>query len=332
MKQVQFNVKSLLAKLIVMLTISMVGIGNSFAQTAWPNAQTIRFIVPFTPGSGTDVIARLIANKVADSLGTSIFIENKPGAGGTIGAALVAKSAPDGYTFLIQSSGHVVNPFIYSGLPYDTLKDFAAVTSLVQLPNVMVTSPNAGYTSVADLIAKAQANPGSKNYASAGNGSATHMNAEKFRIAAKINANHIPYKGTPDAITDTMAGRVDWFFSPIVSALPLIKDGKLQALAVGTSKRSIVLPNVPTTIESGAPNSSYIFWVGIFAPSKTPTKIINRMNAAIIKVMQEPAVVEQLHRLGAESMVMSPEKFDQMVKTEMDSAAILVKESKMVVN
>jgi tripartite-type tricarboxylate transporter receptor subunit TctC len=332
MKQVQFNVKSLLAKLIVMLTISMIGIGNSFAQTAWPNAQTIRFIVPFTPGSGTDVIARLIANKVADSLGTSIFIENKPGAGGTIGAALVAKSAPDGYTFLIQSSGHVVNPFIYSGLPYDTLKDFAAVTSLVQLPNVMVTSPNAGYTSVADLIAKAQANPGSKNYASAGNGSATHMNAEKFRIAAKINANHIPYKGTPDAITDTMAGRVDWFFSPIVSALPLIKDGKLQALAVGTSKRSIVLPNVPTTIESGAPNSSYIFWVGIFAPSKTPTKIINRMNAAIIKVMQEPAVVEQLHRLGAESMVMSPEKFDQMVKTEMDSAAILVKESKMVVN
>jgi tripartite-type tricarboxylate transporter receptor subunit TctC len=332
MIQVQFSVKSLLAKLIVMLAISIVGLGNSYAQTPWPNAQTIRFIVPFTPGSGTDVIARLIANKVADSLGTSIFIENKPGAGGTIGAALVAKSAPDGYTFLIQSSGHVVNPYIYTSLPYDTLKDFSGVTSLVQLPNVMVTSPNAGYTSVSDLIAKAQANPGIKNYASAGNGSATHMNAEKFRIAAKVNANHIPYKGTPDAITDTIAGRVDWFFSPIVSALPLIKDGKLQALAVGTSKRSIVLPNVPTTIEAGAPNSSYIFWVGIFAPSKTPTKIINRMNAAIIKVMQEPAVVEQLHRLGAEPMVMTPEKFDQMVKSEMDSAAIVVKESKMVVN
>jgi len=332
MIQVQFSVKSVLAKLIVLLAISMVGIGNLFAQTAWPNAQTIRFIVPFTPGSGTDVIARLIANKVADSLGTSIFIENKPGAGGTIGAAVVAKSVPDGYTFLIQSSGHVVNPYIYTNLPYDTLKDFSGVTSLAQLPNVMVTSPNAGYTSVSDLIAKAQANPGVKNYASAGNGSATHMNAEKFRIAAKVNANHIPYKGTPDAITDTMAGRVDWFFSPIVSALPLIKDGKLQALAVGTSKRSIVLPNVPTTIEAGAPNSSYIFWVGIFAPSKTSTKIINRMNAAIIKVMQEPAVVEQLHRLGAEPMVMSPEKFDQMVKSEMDSAAVVVKESKMVVN
>lgn len=332
MIQVQFSVKSVLAKLIVLLAISMVGIGNLFAQTAWPNAQTIRFIVPFTHGSGTDVIASLMANKLADSLGTSIFIENKPGAGGTIGAAVVAKSVPDGYTFLIQSSGHVVNPYIYTNLPYDTLKDFSGVTSLVQLPNVMVTSPNAGYTSVSDLIAKAQANPGVKNYASAGNGSATHMNAEKFRIAAKVNANHIPYKGTPDAITDTMAGRVDWFFSPIVSALPLIKDGKLQALAVGTSKRSIVLPNVPTTIEAGAPNSSYIFWVGIFAPSKTSTKIINRMNAAIIKVMQEPAVIEQLHKLGAEPMVMSPEKFDQMVKVEMDSAAILVKESKMTVN
>lgn len=324
--------KYTLAKLSTIFTFLILGMGELCAQAPWPTAQTIRFIVPFTPGSGTDVIARLIANKVADNLGTSIFIENKPGAGGTIGAALVAKSAPDGYTFLIQSSGHVVNPFIYSNLPYDTLKDFAGVTSLVQLPNVMVTSPAAGYTSVADLVAKAQANPGQKNYASAGNGSATHMNAEKFRIAAKINANHIPYKGTPDAITDTIAGRVDWFFSPIVSALPLIKDGKLQALAVGTSKRSSVLPNVPTTIESGIPNSSYIFWVGIFAPSKTPPKIINQMNAAIIKVIKDPAVIEQLQKLGAEPMVMSPDKFDQMVKTEMDSAAILVKEAKMSVN
>jgi tripartite-type tricarboxylate transporter receptor subunit TctC len=332
MRYLSFSIKSISLKLSAMLLISTVLVGNTFAQTAWPNSQTIRFIVPFTPGSGTDVIARLIANRVADNLGSSIFIENKPGAGGTIGAALVAKAPPDGYTFLIQSSGHVVNPFIYSSLPYDTLRDFAGVTSLVQLPNVMVTSPSAGYTSVTDLIAKAQANPGVKNYASAGNGSATHMNAEKFRIAAKINANHIPYKGTPDAITDTIAGRVDWFFSPIVSALPLIKDGKLQALAVGTSKRSTVLPNVPTTIESGLPNSSYIFWVGILAPSKTPKKIINQLNASIIKVMQDPAVIEQLHKLGAEPMVMSPEKFDQMIKTEMDAAGILVKEAKMSVN
>jgi tripartite-type tricarboxylate transporter receptor subunit TctC len=318
--------------LTIVLAVSILGSGSVFAQVAWPKAQTIKFIVPFTPGSGTDVIARLLANRLADTLETSIFVENKPGAGGTIGAALVAKAEPNGYTFLIQSSGHVVNPALYSNLPYDTLKDFAGVTTLAELPNVMVTSPDSGYTSVKDLITKAQAAPGMKNYASAGNGSATHMNAEKFKLAAKINANHIPYKGTPDAITDTIAGRVDWFFSPVVSALPLIKDGKLQALAVGTDKRSPVLPNVPTTIEAGVPNSAYIFWVGMFAPSKTPRKIIDQMNASIIKVMKDPQVVAQLNKLGAEPILMSPQKFDQMVKTEMDASAILVKESKMTVN
>ena len=318
--------------LTIVLAVSILGSGSAFAQVAWPKAQTIKFIVPFTPGSGTDVIARLLANRLADTLETSIFVENKPGAGGTIGAALVAKAEPNGYTFLIQSSGHVVNPALYSHLPYDTLKDFAGVTTLAELPNVMVTSPDSGYVSVKDLITKAQAAPGMKNYASAGNGSATHMNAEKFKLAAKINANHIPYKGTPDAITDTIAGRVDWFFSPVVSALPLIKDGKLQALAVGTDKRSPVLPNVPTTIEAGVPNSAYIFWVGMFAPSKTPRKIIDQMNASIIKVMKDPQVVAQLNKLGAEPILMSPQKFDQMVKTEMDASAILVKESKMTVN
>jgi len=332
MKKRQSSHKNLINLLTLFFVLSIFGSSSAYSQTAWPKAQTIRFIVPFTPGSGTDVIARMIANRLGDALETSIFVENKPGAGGTIGAAIVAKAEPNGYTFLITSSGHVVNPSLYSSLPYDTLKDFSGVTSLVELPNVMVTSPDAGYASVKDLIAKAQAAPGTKNYASAGNGSATHMNAEKFKMAAKINANHIPYKGTPDAITDTIAGRVDWFFSPIVSALPLIKDGKLQALAVGTDKRSPVLPNVPTTIEAGVPNSSYIFWVGIFAPSKTPRKIIDQMNQGIIKIMKEPQIVSQLNKLGAEPILMSPQKFDQMVKTEMESAAILVKESKMVVN
>ena len=332
MKKRQSSHKNLINFLTLFFVLSIFGSSSAYSQTAWPKAQTIRFIVPFTPGSGTDVISRMIANRLGDALETSIFVENKPGAGGTIGAAIVAKAEPNGYTFLITSSGHVVNPSLYSSLPYDTLKDFSGVTSLVELPNVMVTSPDAGYASVKDLIAKAQAAPGTKNYASAGNGSATHMNAEKFKMAAKINANHIPYKGTPDAITDTIAGRVDWFFSPIVSALPLIKDGKLQTLAVGTDKRSPVLPNVPTTIEAGVPNSSYTFWVGIFAPSKTPRKIIDQMNQGIIKIMKEPQIVSQLNKLGAEPILMSPQKFDQMVKTEMESAAILVKESKMVVN
>lgn len=332
MRQLQSFFKHPIRYFAFIFAISILGAGTAYSQVPWPKAKTIKFIVPFTPGSGTDVIARLIANRLAETLETSIFVENKPGAGGTIGAAIVAKSDPNGYTFLITSSGHVVNPSLYSNLPYDTLKDFSGVTSLVELPNVMVTASDSGYTSVKDLISKAQAAPGTKNYASAGNGSATHMNAEKFKLAAKINANHIPYKGTPDAITDTIAGRVDWFFSPIVSALPLIKDGKLQALAVGTDKRSPVLPNVPTTNEAGVPNSSYVFWVGVFAPSKTPSKIIDRMNEGIIKIMKEPQIVAQINKLGAEPILMSPQKFDQMVRTEMESSAILVKESKMSVN
>jgi tripartite-type tricarboxylate transporter receptor subunit TctC len=325
MKKIYWNLLFLIGSFSLIFT-------SAHAQAVWPKAQTIRFIVPFTPGSGTDVIARILANKLADSLGASIFVENKPGAGGTIGAAIVAKSNPDGYTFLIQSSGHVVNPSLYSTLPYDTLKDFSGVTTLAQLPNVLVTSPSASYKSLPDLVGKALAEPGSKNYASAGNGSATHMNAEKFKLAAKINAKHIPYRGTPDAITDVMAGRVDWFFSPIVSALPLIKDGKLQALAVGANKRSSALPEVPTTTEMGIPNSSYVFWVGIFAPSKTPSLIVDKMNSQIINVMKSPAVVAQLDKLGAEPMLMSPNKFDQMVRDEMSAAALVVKESGMVVN
>jgi len=332
MRDISTIYKSLLLNLSGLLAVFIIGMSTAHCQVVWPKAQTIRFIVPFTAGSGTDVIARILANKLSESLGSSIFVENKPGAGGTIGASIVAKSEPDGYTFLIQSSGHVVNPFLYTNLSYDTLKDFAGITSLAQLPNVLVTSSNSGYTSVGDLVNKALADPGAKNYASAGNGSATHMNAEKFRIAAKINANHIPYKGTPDAITDTIAGRVDWFFSPIVSALPLIKDGKLKALAVGTDRRSFALPEVPTTVESGFSNSAYVFWVGIFAPSKTSVKIINQMNQGIVNVMKDPDLIAQLRKLGAEPMLMSPQKFDQMVKTEMDAAAILVKESKMTVN
>ena len=332
MRPLNITSKNLIKSVAFFLGCLVLSMGTASSQTAWPKAQTIKFIVPFTPGSGTDVIARVLANKLAEILETSIFVENKPGAGGTIGAAIVAKAEPNGYTFLITSSGHTVNPSLYNNLSYDTLKDFSGVTSLVELPNVMVTSPDSGYSSVKDLVAKVQAAPGIKNYASAGNGSATHMNAEKFKMAAKINANHIPYKGTPDAITDIMAGRVDWFFSPIVSALPLIKDGKLQALAVGTDKRSPVLPAVPTTAEAGVPNSSYTFWVGIFAPAKTPRKIIDQMNQSISVVMKEPQIQAQLDKLGANPILMSPAKFDQMVKMEMNANAILVKESKMVVN
>lgn len=298
----------------------------AFAQGGtWPTGGPIKFVVPFTAGSGTDVMARTVGEKLGAALGTQIVIENKPGAGGTLGAAQVAKSPADGYTFLVHSSGHVVNPALYPKLPYDTLKDLDGITPLASLPNVLVVSPAAGFKDVADLVARAKAAPGSMNYASAGNGSATHMNAEKFRIAAGITAQHVPFRGTPEAITETIANRTQWFFAPLVSALPLIKDNRLQALAVGTTTRSPVLPNVPAISEAGLPNAAYTFWVGLFAPAKTPRAVIERMHAEVTKVLAMPDVRERLDKLGANPMPMEQKAFEKYLDDETAAAAALVK-------
>ena len=291
----------------------------------WPKAAPIKFIVPFTAGSGTDVLARTVGEKLGAALGTQVVIENKPGAGGTLGAAQVAKAPADGYTFLVHSSGHVVNPALYPKLPYDTLKDLTGVTPLASLPNVLVVAPSAGIKDVADLVARAKATPGALNYASAGNGSATHMNAEKFRVAAGITAQHIPFRGTPEAITETIAGRTNWFFAPLVSALPLIKDNRLQALAVGTTTRSPVLPNVPSLVEAGLPNAAYTFWVGLFAPAKTPQAIVDRMHAEVAKVLAQPDVKDRLDKLGANAMPMEQKAFEKYLDDETAAAAALVK-------
>lgn len=308
------------------LATSMFAAAPAFAQGGdWPKAGPIKFIVPFTAGSGTDVLARTVGEKLGTALGIQVIIENKPGAGGTLGAAQVAKSAADGYTFLVHSSGHVVNPALYPKLPYDTLKDLDGVSPLASLPNVLVVAPAAGVKDVADLVARAKAKPG-MFYASAGNGSATHMNAEKFRVAAGITAQHIPFRGTPEAITETIAGRTDWFFAPLVSALPLIKDGKLQALAVGTTSRSPVLPNVPAITETaGMSNAAYTFWVGLFAPAKTPKAIVARMHDEVAKVLAMPDVKERLDKLGANPMPMGQQAFEKYLDDETAAAAALVK-------
>lgn len=296
------------------------------AQPDWPQGQAIRFIVPFTAGSGTDIVARLLGEKLGPALGSNVVIENKPGAGGTMGAALVAKSAGDGLTLLIHSAGHLVNPAIYPNLSYDTLKDFSGVTPLAALPNVMVTSPD-HFKDVKDLIAQAKAKPGMFNYASAGNGSATHMNAEVFRLAAAVQAQHVPFRGTPEAMTETIAGRIDWFFAPLVSSLSLIKDGKLKALAVGTAKRSNALPQVPTTVEAGVPGSEYQFWVGLFAPSKTPRPVIERLQGEIAKIMASTEVKDRLEKLGAEAFVMLPADFDRFIISETAKAQEVVRKA-----
>jgi tripartite-type tricarboxylate transporter receptor subunit TctC len=289
------------------------------APLAWAQAypdKPIRFIVPFTAGSGTDIVARTVAEPMSRSLGQPIVVENRPGAGGTLGAAQVAKSTPDGYTLLIHSAGHVANASIYPNLSYDTVKDFAGVTPLASLPNVLIVSPTKGWKSVKDLVDKARASPGVLNYGSAGMGSATHMNAEIFRESAKFDAVHVPFKGTPEAMTETATGRIDYFFAPLSSALPLIKDGRLQALAVGTGQRSPLLPNVPTTTEAGFPKSEYVFWVALLAPAGTPRAIVDRLNAEALKALAAPEVKEKLAVLGAEPMPMSPASFDAFIRDE----------------
>ena len=310
-----------IAKLFAVLAVAAL---PSAALAEWPD-KPIHVIVPFTAGSGTDIVARTVLEPVARALKQPVVIENKPGAGGTLGAAQVAKSAPDGYTLLVHSAGHVANPAIYSNLPYDTLKDLAGVTPLASLPNVLIVSPQKGYKSPKDLVAAAKARPGEMNYASAGNGSATHMNAEIFRKSAGFEGQHIPFKGTPEAITEVATGRIDFFFAPLISALPLIKDGRLQALAVGTPKRSPLLPDVPTTEEAGYKDSAYVFWVALLAPAATPRAVIDRLNAEVVKALASSDIKQKLADLGAEPMPMKPAEFDAFLRSEVARIGGVVK-------
>ena len=304
---------------------------GAHAQGPWPGTQPIKLVVPFTAGSGTDIVARLVAEKLGPALGTSVIVDNRPGAGGTLGAALVAKAPADGYTLLVHSAGHLVNPWIYKGLSYDTLKDFTGVTPMASLPNVLVTAPS-HFADVAELVAKAKAKPGGLNYGSAGNGSATHMNAEVFRLAAGVDAQHVPFRGTPEAMTEVMAGRVDWFFAPMVSALPLIKSGKLKALAVGTVGRSSALPDAPTTVEAGVPGSAYLFWVGLFAPAKTPQPVVERLQAEVAKIMVSPELKERLEKLGAEPFTMPSAQFNKFIAEETAKAQQVVRAASIKVD
>jgi tripartite-type tricarboxylate transporter receptor subunit TctC len=316
-------------RILTMLAATLLA-GSALAQGAWPS-KPIRMIVPFTAGSVTDIVARTVGDAMSRSLGQPIVVENKPGAGGTIGAAQVAKAEPDGYTVLIHSSGHVLNPAIYSNLSYDTVKDLSGVTPLASVPNVLVVSPTRGWHTVADLVAAAKAKPGSLNYASAGTGSATHMNAEKFKLGAGIEAQHVPFKGTPEALTDVIGGRDDFFFAPMASALPMVKDGKLVALAVSTAQRSPALPDVPTTLEAGVPNSDYTLWVGMIVPSATPPAIVKRLHDEAVKAVNSPEVKTRLANLGADPFTMEPAAFNAYIKTEMEAAAIIAKNAKLKV-
>jgi tripartite-type tricarboxylate transporter receptor subunit TctC len=285
----------------------------------------VKLVVPFTAGSATDILARTVGQKLTEMWGQSVIVDNRPGAGGTIGTAIVAKSPPDGYTLLVNSAAHAYNPWIYPNLSFDTVKDFIDVAPLAGQPNVLVVAPSTGYKTVADLIAAAKAKPGTLNFGSAGTGSGTHINAEKFRLAAGIDVVHIPYKGTPEALTDTMTGRITYFFSPISAALPNIREGKLVALGVSTAKRSSVLPNVPTLSESGLPKFDYSLWVGLFAPAGTPAEIVDKIARDVGRALATPELKERLTALGAEETPMTPAEFTKFVGVEIDESGKVIK-------
>lgn len=298
--------------------------GSALAQSAYPT-KPIRVIVPFAAGSTTDIIARAISDKMSASMGQQLVVDNRGGASGTIGQGLVANAEPDGYTIMVHSSSHTVSPSTFAKLPFDTVTAFAGVTPISSTPNVLVIAPSKGFKTVQEMLAAAKAKPGSMNFASAGQGSATHLNAEKFKMAAGIQATNIPFKGSAEAVSEVMSGRVDYYFSPIAPVIGQIKGGQLQALAVGSPRRASALPDVPTTAEAGVPGSEFNFWIGMMVPAKTPREIVNRLNAEVLKALALPEVKERFVQLGADAWTTTPEQFDAYIKAEIVSNAALVK-------
>lgn len=302
----------------------LIGFCSQASADNWPT-KPIRVIVPYTAGSATDIIPRTVFAEVQKQLGQTFIIENRPGAASTLGTAAVAKAEPDGYTILVAASAYTTTPLIFPNIPYDAVTDLTGVIPLANMSNVLVVSADKGIKSVKDFVAAARAKPGSMNYVTIGAGSAAHFNAERFRFAAKFEAQPVSYKGSPEGLMDVMTGRVDFYFSPLLPALPLIRDGKLIALAVSSMERSLDLPDVPTTLEAGFPNSEYNFWFGVFAPSKTPPAIIQRLYEETAKALREPSVQERLKKLGVQPMPMTPAQFNAFVRKELKQNAELVK-------
>ncbi|AMN40809.1 Bug family tripartite tricarboxylate transporter substrate binding protein [Rhodoplanes sp. Z2-YC6860] len=297
--------------------------GAAFAQAqAWPT-RPIRAMIPFAAGSSLDIVGRIVMDPLSAQLGQPIVIENRGGAGGTIGTALVAKSDPDGYSILIQASAHSAAPAAYSNIGYDVANDFIAVIPFGTLPNVTVVSPASGIKTLKQLVEKAKSS--TITYASAGTGSATHWAAERIRVAGGFQGTHVPFRGGPDALTEVMTGRVDFTSMGMSSALPLIKDGKLVPLAVSTTKRSSALPDVPTTIEAGLPDSDYTYWMGLFVPAKTPEAIVTRLRSETEKALKNPNVIEKFGQQGIEPMPMSTADFNALIRKEIQSNIALVK-------
>ena len=273
----------------------------------------VRIVIGFTPGGVPDITARLIAAKLTEGWKQQVIVDNRPGAGGTIAAQIVAGANPDGYTLLSVSNAHSVAPAIYPKLPYDTVKDFAGITMTASGPALLLVSPALGVKSAKDLIALARAKPGQLNFSSAGVGSGTHFGGELFKSMARIDVVHVPFKGIPEALTETMAGRVQFFLSPLASALGLVKDGKVPAVGVTSLKRIPQLPDLPTVAESGLPGFRWDYWYGVLAPAKIPRPLLGRLNAEITGILNQPDVRSRWTALGAEPSPTTPQAFDKFI-------------------
>lgn len=315
---------------VLLAVLSLAHLPQAMAQL-YPT-KPIHFIVPFTPGSASDILSRAVGEKLSATVGQPVVVENRPGAGGTIGTAAVARAEPDGHTLVVVSAGHVVNPLIYRNLPYDTLRDFAGVIPLGNLPSVLTVAPSLGVHTVAELVALAKSKPGTLNYASGGIGSASHVNAEKFRAATGIDVVHVPLKGAPEMVTETIAGRTHFGFNPIIATLPAIRDGRLLALAVSSARRSPALPDVPTVAEAGVPGAQFDFWIGLLAPGKTPRAVVRKLNGDIAAILQSPDMADRLAKLGAEPMLMTPEAFDAYMRSELAALGPVMKAADVTSN
>jgi len=286
---------------------------------AYPT-RPVRLIVPLSAGSAADILARQLAMKMGESWGQPVVVENRPGAGTTLGADAVAKAAPDGHTLLVNSAAFAASAAIYSRLQYDPLKDFAPVSQIAIAPVVLVAAPSFGARSIKDLIELAKGRPGQINFGSAGLGSSTHFAGEQFKISAGLNVVHVPYKGPSEALLDTLTGRIQYSMAPLVPALPFVREGKLLGLGVTTVQRSSILPDVPTIAEAGLPGYEYQDWWGAFAPAATPLPVVDKIGKEIVRILDLPEVNQQLLSQGAEARSSAPDEFTRFVRAKVESA------------
>ncbi|HZL40111.1 MAG TPA: tripartite tricarboxylate transporter substrate-binding protein [Pseudolabrys sp.] len=311
---------------------ALVALGIVFASAsaqAWPD-KTIRAFIPFGAGSATDVLPRTVFDALSKELGQPITVENKGGAGGTLGIGEVVRAQPDGYTILANSSAQTIAPFIVPNFPYDIAKDLSGALMIGQNANVLLVMPSKGWKTVADFVAAAKAKPGAINFGSAGVGTATHISGERFRLAAGIEATHVPYKGGAEALTDLLGGRIDFLFTPISTALPLIHDGRVVPLMVSTPTRASDLPDVPTPVDLGYKDATTIVWYAVFMPSKTPRDIVEKFHAAAMKVLATPEMKAKLKKLAVDPMPMTPAEIDKFVVSDLANNGKLIKAAGIV--